>query len=236
MFNQLRAATLFLVMLFLANPSFAEDAKMNRTLSMSGHGETRQAPDLATITLGVFSTAKTARQALDANTAEMTQLMAVIKGAGIEAKDVTTSNFSINPRYQDNQTPGQPPKIVGYDVSNTVFVVERKIDGLGKLLDAAVSSGSNQINGISFGIDDPGAATDKAREAAVADALRKAQLIAKAAGVSLGNIVSIGESGGAQPPVPVYAKAAMRAEAADVPIAQGEQTVSADVNVVWEIK
>ena len=218
------------------NPAFAEDNKLIRTISLTGHGEVRVAPDLAIVTMGVLSTATTAQDALAANTKAMTDLMAALKAADIEAKDIQTSNFSVNPRYDYGQNNGQPPKLTGYDVSNNVAVIVHKIGSIGDLLDKAVTSGSNQINGISFSIADPQAAMDEARKKAVTDAKRKAELYVAATSVTLGNVISLSEGGdNYQPPMPMQSKM-MAADSSPVPIAQGEQVISVDVNISWEIK
>lgn len=234
MLKSLFAAALFFTTL---SPTFAEDIKIIRSISISGHGEVRAVPDLALVNLGVVSSATTAREALDANTKAMTDLMAALKTANVENKDIATSNFSVNPRYDYGQSNGQPPKLAGYDVANTVSVVVRKLDGMGDILDKAVSSGSNQINGISFSIANSQSAMDQARAEAVKDAKRKAELYAAAATFTLGNIVSLNEGGGYQPPVVMQGKMmAADSASAPVPIAQGEQVVAVDVNIVWEIK
>jgi uncharacterized protein len=236
MFKSICLVTTLLISAATFNPAFSEDVKVNRMISITGHGEVRATPDIAIITMGVLSSAATAREALDINTKSMTDLMSALKTANIEAKDIMTSNFNVAPRYDYGQNNGQPPKLAGYDVSNNVTVTLRKIDGVGNVLDKAVTSGSNQINGISFAIANPLAATDEARKLAVRDATRKAQLYATSATVNLGNIVSISEGGGNyQPPVPMQAKM-MAADSAPVPIAQGEQVISAEVNITWELK
>lgn len=218
------------------NPAFAEDNKLIRTISLTGHGEVRVAPDLAIVTMGVLSSATTAQEALAANTKAMTDLMAALKAADIEAKDIQTSNFSVNPRYDYGQNNGQPPKLTGYDVSNNVAVIVHKIGSIGDLLDKAVTSGSNQINGISFSIANPQAAMDEARKKAVTDAKRKAELYVAATSVTLGNVISLSEGGdNYQPPMPMQSKM-MAADSSPVPIAQGEQVISVDVNISWEIK
>ncbi len=222
----------------LAVPVHAEDMKMQRSISLSGHGEVKSAPDMAVVTAGVTSSATTAREALTANNTAMNSVLSALTTAGIAAKDIQTSNFNVSPRYEYVQDGSKPPRITGYDVSNNVTVTIRKLDGLGPVLDQLVTAGSNQINGIQFLIDKPEMITDEARKDAVADAERKASVYARAAKVSLGKVISISEGGGYTPPGPVYAKA-MRAEAADgaaVPVAQGEQTVAIDVNVVWELQ
>ncbi len=234
MLKSLLAAALLITSLSTA---FAEDTKLIRNISLAGHGEVRATPDLAVVNMGVLSSAVTAREALDANTKAMNDLMAVLKTASIDSKDISTSNFSVNPRYDYGQNNGQPPKVTGYDVSNTVSVTVRKLEAIGSLLDRAVSSGSNQINGISFSIANPQAALDEARREAVKDAKRKAELYRTATSVTLGNIISLSEGQAYQPPQPMMMQAkAMSSDAGNVPIAQGEQVIAADVNIVWEIK
>jgi uncharacterized protein YggE len=167
----------------------------------------------------------------------MEKVLASLKASGIEAKDIQTSNFMINPRYQYDQTNVQPPKLVGYDVSNTVTVSVKKLDSLGAVLDKVVSDGSNQVNGVTFALADDETLKDEARKLAVADAERKAKLYADAAHITLGQIMSVSE-GNYQPPQPIFYGKAVRADAAAsaVPIAEGEQTVAIDVGIVWEIK
>jgi len=220
----------------IATPTLAGDQPMPRILSLAGHGEVRMAPDMAVVTIGVMSQATTADQAVAANTASMQTIFAALKAAAIDAKDIQTSNFTVQPRYQYNNE-GKPPRLDGYDVSNTVTVIVRKLDSLGGVLDRAVTAGSNQINGIQFQVSKPDAALDEARKLAVADARRKAEVYAAASGVTLGAIQSLSEGAGYEPPVPLVRAKAMRAEMqADVPIAQGEQALAVDVNIVWDIK
>ncbi len=217
--------------------AYAEDAKMVRTLSLSGHGEVRAVPDLAVVNMGVLTSSETADAALDANNNAMTNLMAVLQAAKIEPKDISTSNFSVNPRYDYGQNNGQPPKVTGYDVSNTVTVLVHELTMIGELLDKSVASGSNQINGISFSLANPEAAMDAARKVAVNDAKRKADLYAMAAAVTLGNVISVSEGALYQPPQPMMMQAKMSAsDGAAVPISQGEHVIAIDVNMVWEIK
>ena len=229
--------SILLAAVLAANPAFADEVKMNRLISLTGHGEVRAVPDMAVINMGVVSSAETARAALDANTKAMTELMANLKAASIDDKDISTSNFSVNPRLDYGQNGGQVPKLVGYDVTNSVTVIVHKIDGLGALLDKAVSSGSNQINGISFSVSKPDDAMDEARKLAVKDATHKAQIYAGAASINLGNIMSLSESGGMAEPQVMFSRAkAMSADSAPVPIAQGSQVISVEVNISWELK
>ncbi len=219
-------------------PSLAQESKtMPRVFSLNGHGEVKARPDMAVVNVGVMTQAQTAREALSENTKAMEKIFASLKAAGIEAKDIQTSNFMVNPRYQYDPNNAQPPRVIGYDVSNTVAVSVRKLDTLGLVLDTVVSEGSNQVNGVMFAIADDAKLQDEARKLAVADAERKAKLYAETVRITLGPIMSLSE-GNVQPPQPVFYGKAMRADAAPsaVPIAEGEQTVAIDVNITWEIK
>jgi uncharacterized protein YggE len=236
MLKSLIAASALTLVTASLTPALAGDDRLPRSISLSGHGEVHIAPDLAIVTVGVMSSAVTAREALDANTKSMEGIMAALKGAAFEMRDIQTSNFSVNPRYDYGQNNAQPPKVIGYDVSNNVTVTVRKLDGLGAVLDQVVSSGSNQINGVMFQVSKPEAATDEARKLAVADALRKANVYAAASGITLGQILSLSEGGGYQPPVPVFKSMRAESVSADVPVTQGEQTIAVDVNFTWEIK
>lgn len=228
------AATALGLSLAAATPALAEETKMPRVMTLTGHGEVRQVPDMVTVTAGVTTQGATAAEALSANTAAMTKVMETLKAGGIPEKDIQTSNFSVQPRYDYNDN---PPKLEGYDVSNAVTVTLHDVAALGGLLDKLVQAGSNQINGISFGIARPDAALDEARKAAAADARHKADIYAAATGVRLGGILSISEQQAYTPP-PIPMRNAMKAEmaAAPVPVAAGEQTLSMDVTITWEIQ
>ncbi len=230
------AAAAFTAVLAAAIPASAQEQKMPRVISLSGHGEVRQVPDTAFVTSGVVSQGATAADALAANTRTMNTIFAALKEAGIPDKDVQTSNFMVQPRY--NFQENKPPELVGYDVSNTVTVRVRKLGDLGPLLDKLVQAGSNQINGIGFEVSEPTAALDEARKLATADATRKAKIFAEAMGVTLGPVMSISEGVNYQPPMPMARGKVMMADAAaaPVPVAAGEQSLSIDVNITWEIK
>lgn len=211
-------------------------------LSVSGQGEVRAVPDQAQLSAGVVTQAKTAAAALAANSTAMTEVFKSLRKAGIPEKSIATSNFSISPQYppyrqeapQEDRT-----QIIGYEVSNQVTVILDDISKVGKTLDALVASGANQAGGVSFTIRDPKPLMAQAREGAVKDAMAKAQTLAKAAGVTLGPIVSIQEGGGFAPQ-PMYDKvmvtAARMSAAPPPPVAAGEQSVTANVSIVWEIQ
>lgn len=236
MMTRLLAALAIATLAFTPAPAFADEAKLPRTISVNGTGEVMAVPDLATITLGVMSSAATAQEALAANTRSMTDVMALLKKEGIEDRDISTSNFNVSPRYDYGQGGTQPPKVMGYDVSNTVTVNVRKADALGDLLDKAVTAGSNQVYGIAFSVSKPEAKLDEARKSAVADARRKAEIYAVAGGFKLGDILSVAEGSNYRPPLPMVMKSTMAAEAAPVPVARGEQSLTVDVSIVWAIK
>ena len=211
------------------------------TISIDGTGEVRAAPDMATITSGVTTQGATAREALDANTAAMATLVAALKEAGIEPRDIQTSGFSVNPDYvysdeRDANGYTRPPKVNGYQVMNTVTVAVRDLGTLGAILDKSVTVGANTINGVSFSVADPSELFNEARRAAFADARKKAELYAAAADSSLDELVSISESQSFNPPqpMPMYS---MRAEAAaaPVPVEAGELSFSINVTVQWEL-
>jgi uncharacterized protein len=227
---------IFLALILAVTPALAEESKLVRTISISGHGEVRAVPDVASISIGVTTQGATAREALDGNTKAMKALLDTLKQAGIDARDMATSNFSVGPRLDYGNNNGQPPKVVGYDVNNMVTVTVRKIDDLGGLLDVAVSTGSNTINGISFSVTKPDAMLDEARKAAVTDARHKAEIYAAAGGFKLGDIITVSEGTAYQPPQPYLVKSARAEGANDVPIAQGEQALTVDVSITYQIK
>jgi uncharacterized protein YggE len=207
-----------------------------RTIALIGIGEVRAKPDMAMVTVGVTKRAATAREALTENNIAMLAVINLLKQLGIKEEDIQTSGFSVSPAYQYDNQNQQPPKIIGYDVSNQLTVIIRKLEDLGSILDQVVSKGSNQVYGIGFSIADPKPLEDAARRLAISDATRKARLYAESAGVSLGQIVSILEHM-QTPPVPLYGKVQrMEAQDASVPVAEGQQVISAQVNVSWEIR
>ena len=211
------------------------------SITIEGRGEVTAKPDMAQINSGVTSQGATAREALDANSAAMAELIAALKEAGIEARDIQTSGFSVNPNYvysdaRDANGYTLPPKIEGYQVANSVTVTVRDLDALGSILDKSVTVGANTINGVTFAVADPSDLYDEARKAAFEDARDKAELYATAAGGKLDEIESISETQGFNAPQPV-AMYSMRAEAqsADVPVEGGELTFAINVNVQWEL-
>lgn len=215
-------------------PANAADTQLPRLLTVTGEGEAAAVPDEAQLSAGVVSESRTAAAALAANTEKMNAVFATLKKTGIPDKAIMTSGFDVSPQYPSYDSKA-PRHITGYQVSNTVTVKVSDLAKLGTALDALVRSGANQVNGVSFAIRDPKPLLARAREEAVKDAMAKAETYAKAAGVTLGPILSISEGGGGTPrPVP------MRVMALDAsappPMAPGEQTVSASVTIAWEIR
>ena len=222
-----------LLALLICVPPAAAQAQAAHVIAMSGHGEVRAAPDTAMLSAGVSTQGPTAAAAVSTNNSRMQAVIAAIKNLGVPDRDIRTSNFSVSPQYANANN--ESPRITGYQASNQVEVRLEDVNKLGTTLDALVAAGANQIHGVNFLIRDDAALLSQARTAAVADARAKAETFSKAAGVGLGAIMSISEES-TQAPRPLYAMAAPLATAKAVPVAMGEQSVSADVTITWEIK
>ncbi len=210
---------------------------LERTITVQGTGKATAPPDMATIQIGVISQAATAVAAMAANNEAVEAVISKIKDFQVASRDIQTSNFNVSPMYEQSPPRIQrSPRIVGYQVTNQVQVRMRNLPELGQLLDGVVTSGSNQINGIQFGVNDTDALMDKARDDAVADARRRAGRYASAANVSVGKVMAISEQS-VNVPMPVYAQSRMMmAEAASVPIESGEQEVQLNVTIVYGLE
>jgi uncharacterized protein len=221
----------------IATPALADGQ-----MTLVGTGVARAAPDMATINTGVQTQAETAREALDANTQAMSELIAALREAGLEDRDIQTSDFTVSPQYvysdsRDENGYTLPPQITGYQVTNAVTIVVRELDNLGAVLDQAVTVGANTINGIAFSVEDLTAIHEKARERAFADAQAKADTYARVAGIRLGQIEKISESLPDNGPQPMYRAMAMEASAdSAVPVETGEMSYTITTNVTWEIE
>lgn len=203
-------------------------------LSVSASADVKHAPDVATVSAGVVTQAADANSAMRANADQMQKVMAAIRAAGIADKDIQTSGVSLNPNYKYAEN--QAPTITGYQASNSVNLKVRDLARLGKVLDALVASGANQVNGPTFEIDQPDAVQDQARREALAKAQARAAMYAKTLGLQVRRIVSISEGGGFAPPVPMpMVRMAAMAKDAGTEIAPGENTVSASIDVVFEL-
>jgi uncharacterized protein YggE len=226
----------FAALALVASLSSAFGQTSSRTITMSGQGEVRAAPDMVTLSAGATSEAPTAAAALAANSARMQAVFAALKKLGVADKDMQTANFSISPQMSNGGAGNQAPHITGYQARNQVRVQLNDISKLGAALDALVTAGANQMNGIDFGFKDDAPLMAEARAGAVAQARAKAETYAKAAGVSLGPILSIGENG-YQGPRPLYNMEQVVVTASRAaPVAAGEESVTAQVSIVWEIR
>jgi uncharacterized protein YggE len=199
----------------------------DRLVTVSGEATVSVAPDMAVIRVGVTTQGKTAREASEANSNQMTGVLAAIKDAGIAAKDVQTSRLSLQPQYDPNKSTA---RLLGFQVTNQVTVKIRDTDKLPAILDRAIGAGANEMSGIEFVVSEQSKLLDEARAEAIADARRKAELYAKAAGAKVGSVIAISEEGSVPPPRVMQA---LRAGAA--PVAPGEQTLRAVVTVSYEL-
>jgi len=215
-------------------PAGADAVFRATTLHLSAYGETRLAPDMATINLGVATDAASAQAAMQANGAKMSQVMAALKRGGIAAKDIQTSQLGVEPQYAYEQN--QPPRLTGYRATNQVTVTVRDLARLGAAVDATVSAGANQVGAVNFGLVDPTAAEDAAREQAVKALAAKADLYARATGYRVLRLVSLSEGGAVSPPQPVPMMAmTARFKEADTQVSPGEIKVRVDVSGLYEL-
>ena len=200
-----------------------------------GEGKTHVKPDMALIQLGVVTEAESAAAAVRQNSEAMRKLLDTLKSGGIHEDDIQTSGFNVSPRYQHDIEGRGAPRIVGYEVSNEVTVKARQLAEFGSILDQVVQSGANRVHAIQFTVSEPAAALDNARQEAIADAARKARIYADTAGVKVGKPLAIKEQT-SEPVQPVYGRQMAMAEMArNVPIATGEQTLRATVQVTYEL-
>ena len=239
----MRAAAVFAVMVVAAPQMAAAQQQANgpmipaqgTLLSVSAEGKSTGRPDMATLNLGVTTEAPTAQAAMQANATRMTALIAALRRAGIAERDIQTSNISVNPQqvYQE----GQPPRITGYQATNTVTAKVRTIANTGRVIDAAVAVGGNTINGVYFSYQDPDAQLDAARRDAIGEARRRADLYASALNMHVVRIVAVSEGGGYSPPVPMpmFARDAVAAQA-PTPVQPGEVDTTVNVSVTFELR
>lgn len=204
-----------------------------RQITVNGEGSVEAAPDMATITLGVTNEAQEAKAAMDATSDAVAQVLARLAEAGIEDRDIQTQNLSMNPVWSNRpSTQGYGNQITGFVASNTVMVRVRDLASLGEVLDAVIADGANDFNGLRFGVQDPDPLMEEARKRAVQDAVARAELLAEAAGVTLGPVHQIMDHGGGGGPIMMEMAAASRS---GVPVAAGEVTVNANVTVMFDI-
>ena len=222
-------------------PALAQDAPAitqtiaGTRLDVTSVGEVTRVPDVAIITAGVVSRSATASGAIQDSADRMSRVLAALKRAGVADRDIQTSSVNLNPeyRYPDNQA----PQLTGYTASNSVTIRFRDIRNSGRILDALVGQGANQINGPSLTIDKPEAALDEARANAMATGRARAELYARSLGMRVARVVSVSESGGyavppPAPPVPMMA----RMEAASTKIEPGEQELQVSLAMTFELQ
>ena len=220
----------FIAGALLTGPALAQ-TEPPAAISVTGEATVSVPPDLAEVDGGVTSEARTAREASEANNVAMGKVLSALKGAGIAEKDFQTSRLSLQPQSAPNRA--GPPAIVGYRASNRVTIRVRDVTKVANVIDTLVAAGANDIGGINFMVSQASKLLDEAREQAVADARRKADIYAKAAGVTLGAPLSISEEGS---PGPMPFRKMAGGMAAAAPVAQGEETLQVTVSVSWAIK
>jgi uncharacterized protein YggE len=230
-----RGAAAFALLLAVALPAAAQEKSMP-SITVVGEGMIAARPDIAVVSLGVVSQATRAADALEQNSKAMTSVIASVKDAGIEARDIETSQIGLRPQYSyPPQGTREAPKLVSYEASNSVSIRVRAFDRLGGLLDRLVVSGANQIRNVELTIAEPGPLRDKARALAMKDALRRAEILADAAGVRIVRLFSASEEF-SEPPRPMTMRmSADSAARAPVPIEAGEQEIRVRVTAVFEI-
>lgn len=237
----IRAITIASLLALTAVPALASaqpvalQAISGTRLDVVATGEASRVPDVAIISAGVVTRATTASQALQQNAQRMERVIAALRRAGVAERDVQTSSINLHPdyRHRDNEQ----PVVTGYNASNQVTVRFRDIAQSGKILDALVAEGANQINGPQLTIDKPEAALDEARRNAIVVARARAQLYAQATGKRVGRILAISEGGGGYPRPEIMVMArGERGGMADTKIVPGEQTLSVSVQVTFELE
>lgn len=220
----------------LAFVSLAAPAAFGATITVVGEARVSEVPDQAIVTSGVVTSAKTADEAVAANSKAVSALIESLKGAGIAPRDIATSSFFVQPQYAPpSQTQREAPRLVGFEVRNAVRITVRDLATLGALLDKMVTAGANQASGLSFTLSNRAKLEQEARIAAVKDAMEQAQQVAAAAGLKLTRIVSVTPDADRIGPFPA-APMMMKAEAARmaVPVEAGEMEVQARATLVYE--
>jgi len=203
-------------------------------LDLSAIGEVTRVPDVAVISAGVVSRSTTATAALQDTSDRMQRVLAALKRAGVDDRDIQTSRVGLNPEYRYPRD--QEPQLVGYTASNTLTVRFRDIRNSGKILDTLVSQGANQINGPNLVVDKPEAALDEARAKAVAVGRARADLYARSLGMRVVRVVSVNEGGGYYAPPPAPPMMARAMEVSGTKIEPGEQKLQVTLAMTFELQ
>lgn len=208
------------------------------TVTVTGTGTATLAPDRVTFTVGVDTMAPSVRAAVDENNTRIAAVLAALKKEGALDKEIRTANISISPQMDYLQ--GRAPRVAGYQVSNRVTVTRSDLANVGRFLQAAIDAGANQMMGVSFLVSDPARGREPGLQAAFADARAKAEVLARAAGRSIGRAISILESGASMPPPRPLA--VMRGvvggavQASEVPVEPGMEEIRFNLSVVFELR
>lgn len=222
----------------------AAEALRPATLTVTGEAQLERPSDQLTIRLGVVTEGEDAQAAMQENSRRMNAVIAALEEAGLTKDEYQTSQFQIHPQYSRPPRGQAPPadwkpQIIGYQIANRVIVETKKLELIGRLLEAATESGANSIDSINFDLADPRKHRGEAIKAATQNARSDAQALASAAGQRLVRVLSINlDHAMAEPPVPLPMRgraAAMEAAAETPPINPGDVTVRANVTIVYEI-
>jgi uncharacterized protein YggE len=230
------AVVLFIILNFFPlGHTNADQNIRKRAITVNGQGKVSFPPDIATIQTGVVTHRAAAADALSANSEVMNDITDLLKTFDIASKDIQTSNINVRPDYKRNERGSRENEIVGYQVTNQLNVKVHNLEDLGKILDALVKAGSNQISGVAFGVDNPESLLNEARRMAVKDARSRAELYAQVAGVNVGEVLSISE-GPLDFPQPMHFGRILAAESnASVPVSPGELEFQVNVNMSFGI-
>jgi uncharacterized protein YggE len=229
----MRLIPLLLAVWMASGPAAAQDARPFSGIVVTGLGEVEAVPDMATASLGVRTEAETAQEAMAANSDAMEAVLQRLRSGGIDARDVQTNRLSLYPRYEHDPAEDRP-EVRGYVAENSVSITVRDLDRLGEVLDAAIADGANTLDGLDFSVADPARLEDAARAAAMADARRKAEQLAAAAGAALGPVRAI-EATEDRGGIMFRGRQDMAQMAESVPIAPGEIAVTSRVTVTFDL-
>ncbi len=233
-------ARIFAAALVLLSPvlTSAESASVPaaETVSVTGLAKIKLTPDRAVFTVSVETSAKTAGEAVQQNNGKIEQVIAALKKAGATEQEIQTSNFSIFPQQEFMEN--RRPRVVGYQVSNSLTVTRATVNDAGKLLQAAVDAGANQAGGLSLVVSDLSRGREEGLQRAFQDAKAKAETLAKAAGRTVGRALSISEGQTATPPMPLFGRtmALQQEKVMEVPVSSGTEEISFTVSVTFELR
>jgi uncharacterized protein YggE len=232
----IRIAYALIAVLALAAAPAAAQIQQETTLILRGEGRVEMKPDFAQVFVGVTAEAPQAIDAMNQQNAQMTAVITALKKAGIAERDIRTSNLSLNQTYQPYQA-GGPPRPRVYSATNRVTVKVRNVDKLGTTIDAIVTAGSNNINGVSFGVENNEQPRKQARADAVREAMAKAEDYASAMGMRIKRIVNVAEPNVSGPRIPVAAmqEVVVTGSFISTPVEAGEVAITQVVDVTFEL-